>query len=102
MIEARRKIHVPWHRRLEARVLVAGVTVSGFCLAAVLFAAVELVSGYGRHKADEQIASAKASFDQLLLNRSAFVHTQLRLVTEIPHFLALLNSSEIRADKPTV
>ena len=102
MSETRQRIYVPWNRRLEARVLVAGVTVSGFCLAAVLLAAVELVSGYGRHKADEQIASAKASFDQLLLNRSTFVHTQLRLVTELPIFLALLNSSEIRADKPTM
>ena len=102
MSETRQRIYVPWHRRLEARVLVAGVTVSGFCLAAVLLAAVELVSGYGLRTADEQIASAKASFDQLLLNRSTFVHTQLRLVTELPVFLAMLNSSEIRADKPTM
>jgi PAS domain S-box-containing protein len=101
MSEARHT-NVPWHRRLEARVLVAGVTVSGFCLAAVLLAAVELVSENGRHQADEQIASAKASFDQLLVNRSSFIHTQLRLITELPIFLALLNSSEIRADKPTM
>ena len=83
MTEARRKIYVPWHRRLEARVLIAGVTVSGFCLAAVLLAAVELVSRYGLHKADEQITSAKAGFDQLLVNRSTFFHTQLRLITEL-------------------
>jgi len=102
MGETRQGIYVAWHRRLEARVLVAGVTVSAFCLAAVLIAAVELVSSYGIRTADEQIASAKASFDQLLLNRSSFVRTQLRLVTELPIFLALLNSSEIRADKPTM
>jgi len=102
MIEALRKIYVPWHRRLEARVLVAGVTVSGFCLAAVLLASVELVSRYGLRKADEQIASAKAASDQLLLNRSNFVHTQLRLITELPIFLALLNDSEVRTDEPTM
>jgi PAS domain S-box-containing protein len=102
MTEARRKIYVPWHRRLEARVLIAGVTVSGFCLMAVLLAAVELVSRYGLHKADEQITSAKAGFDQLLVNRSTFFHTQLRLVTELPTFLALLNNSEISSHEPTM
>jgi PAS domain S-box-containing protein len=102
MTEARRKIYVPWHRRLEARVLIAGVTVSGFCLAAVLLAAVELVSRYGLHKADEQIASAKAGFDQLLVNRSTFFHTQLRLITELPTFLALLTNTEVSSDEPTM
>src|SRR6185436_11097218 len=102
MTQTGRKVHIPWHRRLEARVLLAGVTVSGFCVAAVLLASVELVSRYGLRKADEQIASSKASFDQLLVNRSTFIHTQLRLITELPIFLALLNSSEIRGDKPTM
>jgi len=102
MTEARRKIYVPWHRRLEARVLIAGVTVSGFCLMAVLLAAVELVSRYGLRKADDQIASAKAGFDQLLVNRSTFFHTQLRLITELPIFLSLLNNTEISSHAPTM
>src|SRR5262249_31998884 len=38
----------------------------------------------------------------LMIERSAFAHTQLRLVTELPVFLALLNNSEVRADKATM
>ena len=94
---------IPWHRRLEARVIIAVTLIAAVSLAAVLFAAGRVVRGDSRTRSAEDLAAARAAFNRLVENRARFASAQTRLIAELPVFRATLDpASNIGADAATI
>jgi signal transduction histidine kinase/CheY-like chemotaxis protein len=93
---------VPWHRRLEARLLLCVTLVAGLSLAAVLTATTRVVSDHASQRVIAEQEAAKAAFDSLIENRAAFAARQTRLIAELPVFRAHLTSSLLLSDSATV
>jgi signal transduction histidine kinase/ActR/RegA family two-component response regulator len=93
---------VPWHRRLEARLLLCVTLVAGLSLAAVLTATTRVVSAHAFQRVIADQEAAKAAFDSLVENRAAFAARQTRLIAELPVFRAHLTSSLLVSDTATV
>ena len=93
---------VRWRENLQTRVFVSGMAVCAITLITLLLAASQLVSDYERRLASQRLSTAQESFDRLLRSREDFTHTQLRLITELPVFRALLSDPNARSDRPTM
>lgn len=93
---------LPWHRRLEARVvLVLGLLVAG-ALVAVLTFTIGLVSRESRERAVGELESARTAFYSLLESRASSAHALATLVTELPIFRAHLTDSQLAADRASI
>jgi hypothetical protein len=68
----------------------------------LLVAASQLVSEYEKRQADQRLSAAREGFDRLLNNREDFIHSQLRIITGLPVFRALLTDPSARTDRPTM
>ncbi len=94
---------IPWHRRLEARVLIAVTLIAGISLAAVLLAADRVVAKYSFARSEEELVAARAAFDRLVESRARFASAQTRLIAELPVFRATLDpASNIGGDAETI
>jgi PAS domain S-box-containing protein len=103
MSPAATAVHIPWHRRLEARVLIVVTLIATVSLAAVLSVAAVVVQKYSRAHSREDLEAAKAAFDQLVASRAGFAAAQTRLIAELPVFRATLDpASNIGADAATI
>jgi putative nucleotidyltransferase with HDIG domain len=89
---------IPWHRRLEARVLICVTLIAGLSLAAGLLAADRIVTSHSVRRSASDIRSAQAVFARLARQRADFAVSQLRLIAEIPIFRGSLQSR----DAPTI
>ena len=79
-------VAIPWHRRLEARVIVGVTIVAGLCLAAVLFVTSRMVSDYSFDRSRADLVAAREAFRRLVDTRSNFASSEVRLITELPIF----------------
>src|SRR6266516_4238436 len=93
---------VPWHQSLQTRVFVSGLLVCAITVTTLLLAASQLVSAYEKRQATQRLSSAQEALDKLLNNRLDFVHTQLRLIAELPVFRGVLSDPVARSDQLTM
>jgi PAS domain S-box-containing protein len=94
---------IAWHRRLEARMVVAVTLIAGISLAAVLFAADSVVWKYSFERSRGDLVAARAAFDRLVDSRARFASAQTRLIAELPVFRATLDpASNIGGDAETI
>src|SRR4051812_30930959 len=82
---------IPWHRRLEARVLVGITLVAGVALTVALVAAESTIMRHSMARSEADLAAATAVFYRLAQQRAGFAATQCRLITELPVFRASLD-----------
>ena len=95
-------IHLPWHRRLEARVAIAVTLLVAAALSAVLVYTIRLVSAQSRERATAELESARTAFYSLLEARVASASALTVLVTQLPVFRAHLTEALEAADAPGV
>ena len=94
---------IPWHRRLEARVLIAVTMIAGISLAAVLLAANQVVRKHSYNRSLDELVAARAAFVRLVESRARFASAQTRLIAELPVFRATLDpSSNVGGDAETI
>jgi putative nucleotidyltransferase with HDIG domain len=89
---------IPWHRRLEARVLICITGMAGLSMAIALLAADRIVTSHSARRSAADIQAAQTIFARLARQRGEFAVSQLRLIAEIPVFRASLQSG----DSPTI
>jgi signal transduction histidine kinase/CheY-like chemotaxis protein len=91
-----------WHRRFEARVLVAvGILVSG-SLGAVLAATTRAVTTRSLERASSDLEQARLAFNHLADDRAAFASAQAALVTALPVFRAHMTDARLAGDLATL
>jgi PAS domain S-box-containing protein len=93
---------IPWHERLEARVLVAVTLLLGASLGAVAFVTGRVVEAHSLDRARENLSAARAVFDHLIDTRAAFAHAQARLITTLPVFRAHMTDPALSSDRATM
>ena len=94
---------IPWHRRLEARVLIAVTLIAGISLASVLLAANQVVKKHSYNRSQEELVTARAAFVRLVDSRARFASAQTRLIAELPVFRATLDpASNVGGDAETI
>jgi PAS domain S-box-containing protein len=94
---------IPWHDRLEARVLIAVSLIAGVSLSAALYAAGRVVENYSLERSGDDLQAAKVAFDRLVERRARFAAAQTRLIAELPVFRAHMDpSSLVAGDAATI
>ena len=93
---------IPWHRRLEARVLVGVCLIAGFSLASLTVVTGRVVQSHALSRAAGDLSSAQAAFSHLISTRTGFVAAQTRLITALPVFRAHLIDVRLAADVATM
>ena len=94
--------HLPWHRRLEARVIVGVVALVALSLSAILLATTRLVTTRSLERTSVDLEAARVVFHQLLADRAEFASAQSALVTALPVFRAHLTDTRLREDVATL
>ena len=77
---------IPWHGRLEARVLVSVTFVAGVALFAMLAVTSRLVTNYSVERSRSDLLAAREAFRRLVDTRTEFASSEVRLITELPVF----------------
>jgi putative nucleotidyltransferase with HDIG domain len=90
---------IPWHRSLEARVLLSLVLIAGLAAAAVGVAAHHIVTSYSLQRSREEMAVAQRTFQRLTLNRAASAAAECRLITELPIFVSLITDARVLTER---
>jgi len=93
---------IPWHRRLETRLLLWVTVAAALALAALLYSTRRVVTQDALARVATNQAAAKTSFDRLLDTRSGFAAAQIRLIAELPIFRAHLMDPNVAADRATI
>jgi PAS domain S-box-containing protein len=93
---------IPWHRRLEARVLVCVCLIAGFSLATLTLVTGRVVESHALSRAAGDLSSAQAAFSHLISTRTQFVAAQTRLITTLPVFRAHMVDVRVAADAATM
>ena len=94
---------IPWHDRLEARVLIAVSLIAGVSLSAALYAAGRVVENYSLQRSADDLQAAKVAFDRLVERRARFAAAQTRLIAELPVFRAHMDpTSLVAGDAATI
>jgi hypothetical protein len=100
---ARAATDIPWHRRLESRVLMAVALIAGVSLSAALYAAGRVVESYALERSADDLLAARGAFDRLVEGRARFAAAQTRLIAELPVFRAHMDpTSPIAGDAATI
>jgi PAS domain S-box-containing protein len=95
-------ISIPWHKRLEARVLAGVTAIVGLSLAALTLVTGEVVSRHTMTRALTDLAAAQAAFTHLVSTQSDLVGAQTRLITSLPVFRAHMTDSRLTHDVATM
>jgi putative nucleotidyltransferase with HDIG domain len=90
---------IPWHRSLEARVLLSLLLIAGLSTAALGVAAHRIVTGYSLQRSRAEMAAAQRTFQRLTLNRAASVAAECRLITELPIFVSLMTDARVLSER---
>src|SRR5918996_685510 len=93
---------IPWHRRLEARVLAGVTAIIGLSLAALTVVTGEVVARHSMNRAAGDLAAAQAAFTHLVSTQSELVAAQTRLINGLPVFRAHLTHSRLLGDVATM
>src|ERR671921_891236 len=102
MAWSRRPAGLPWHRRLEARVMVASALIVAGSLGAVLVVTLDAVSRQSRERAATDLEVARTAFYNQLEMRKASAVSALQLVTELPVLRAHLVDARLATDHDTI
>jgi PAS domain S-box-containing protein len=95
-------IAIPWHQRLEARVLAGVTTIIGVSLAALTLFTGQVVARHSMTRAASDLAAAQAAFTHLVSTQSELVAAQTRLITGLPVFRAYMTDSRLTGDVATM
>jgi signal transduction histidine kinase/CheY-like chemotaxis protein len=93
---------LPWHRRLEARVIVGVAALVALSLAAILFATTRVVTARSLERTAADLEAARVAFHRLVTDRAEFASAQSALVTALPVFRAHLTDTRLREDVATL
>ena len=93
---------IPWHRRLEARVLLGVTLIAGLSLASVTVVTGRVVLSHSLTRARGDLTAAQAAFTHLITKRAEFAESQARLITALPVFRAHMADSSLFADRATM
>src|SRR6202048_2684486 len=99
---ARTSARIPWHRRIEAVVVVGSSLLVAISLGAVLVAATRLVTTSSLDRASLDLETARGTFYHLIVNQAASAAAQARLVTALPVFRAHMTDSRLASDAATM
>ena len=95
-------VAIPWHQRLEARVLAGVTAIIGVSLAALTVLTGEVVARHSMNRAAADLAAAQAAFSHLVSTQSELVAAQTRLITGLPVFRAHMTDSRLVGDVATM
>jgi PAS domain S-box-containing protein len=95
-------VSIPWHRRLEARVLAGVTAIIGVSLAALTLVTGEVVQRHTMSRAESGLAAAQAAFTHLVSTQSELVGAQTRLITGLPVFRAHMTDARLAGDIATM
>jgi PAS domain S-box-containing protein len=84
---------LPWHWRLEARVLLSIPIIGGLSLGAVLAATVGVVNNYSLERARDDLGAARDAFDRFVEERTDAAARQTRLVADSLAFRSAVGDS---------
>jgi PAS domain S-box-containing protein len=93
---------IPWHRRLEARVLLGVALIAGLSLASVAIITSRVVRSHAFEHARTDLASARAAFVELISTRAESADARSGLIIDLPVFRAHMASSALSSDPATM
>ena len=93
---------IPWHRRMEARVVLGVSLFVGLSLGAVLTVTTRAVTSRSLERASDDLEAARAAFSRLVANRAEFAAAQTRLITALPVFRAHMTDVRLASDMATL
>jgi PAS domain S-box-containing protein len=93
---------IPWHRRLEARVLFGVALIAGLSLASIAFVTGRVVRSHTFARASHDVTTAQAAFNTLITSRAESARKESKLITSLPVFRAYMQSPKIRVDRQTM
>src|ERR1700687_2175171 len=99
---ARPSARIPWHRRIEAVVVVGSSLLVASSLGAVLVATTRLVTTRSIDRASLDLETARVTFSHLIANQAASAAAQARLITALPVFRAHMTDSQLASDPATM
>jgi signal transduction histidine kinase/CheY-like chemotaxis protein len=91
-----------WHRRFEARVVVAVGVLVAASLGAVLAATTRAVTSRSLERASTDLEATRVAFNHLVDDRAGFASSQASLVTALPVFRAHMTDAQLAGDLPTL
>jgi EAL domain-containing protein (putative c-di-GMP-specific phosphodiesterase class I)/GGDEF domain-containing protein len=93
---------IPWHRRMEARVVAGVSALVGLALSTILIATMRAVTEESLARATNDLEVARASFTRSLDARAESAAALTRLITELPVFRAHLTDSRLASDESSI
>jgi signal transduction histidine kinase/ActR/RegA family two-component response regulator len=93
---------VAWHRRFEARVILAVTVLVALSITAILITTTRVVAQRSSDRALADLGAARAAFLRLADERAAFAAAQSSLVTTLPVFRAHLTDDRLVQDLATL
>ena len=96
------RARIPWHRRIEAVVVVGSSLLVAVSIGAVLALTTRLITTSSLDRASADLEVARAAFYHLIASQAASATGQARLVTALPVFRAHMNDPRLAADPATI
>jgi len=93
---------LPWHRRLETRVVCAIGALVALSITAVLVATTRTITARSFDRAATDLEAGRLAFDRIAGDRADFAAAQAALVTALPVFRAHLTDSRLAGDVATL
>jgi predicted signal transduction protein with EAL and GGDEF domain len=93
---------IPWHLRLEARVIVGISVLVALSLGGVLVATTRAVTTRSLQRTSTDLDAARIAFYRLTDDRAEFAAAQAALVTALPVFRAHMTDSQLSEDVATL
>ncbi|HYN06738.1 MAG TPA: PAS domain S-box protein [Vicinamibacterales bacterium] len=93
MTLSRSPVFLPWHWRLEARVLLSIPIIAGFALGAVLASTIGVVNNYSLDRARDDLVAAHGAVERLVDARAESAARQVRLIADMPPFRQAVEGS---------
>jgi PAS domain S-box-containing protein len=95
-------IAIPWHRRLEARVLAGVIAIVGVSLTALTLVTSGVVSRQAISHSEQDLRAAHTALTNMIATQTELAGTQTRFVTGLPVFRAHMTDSQLASDVATM
>src|SRR5207244_2590075 len=93
---------IPWHRRMEARVVAGVILLVTLSLGGVLLAATRVATRTAVDRASVNLQDARSAFYRLVDNRADFAAAQTGLISSLPVFRSVMINPIIAQDLATL
>jgi len=93
---------LPWHLRLETRVIGGVLLLVALSLGAILAVTARTVTNRSLERAASDLDAARSALDRLVTDRAQFATAQAGLVTALPVFRAHMTDSRLAGDAATL